>query len=215
MRDLEAVLYLVGGYYLLKVASDYGIFQVNEEDQTGNFLDEMPDAEDLANMATGEEMDYQTKQQNTRAFLGAIRYAEGTTGTEGYQALFGWRQGNGRIFNGFADHPRQYFNYTDLSGKTIRTSAAGAYQITATTYDLLRKKYPSFSGFSPATQDQLALALIRDVGALADVENGRLETAVRKCRKIWASLPNSDVNQPTRSIQQITAAYTKNGGALA
>lgn len=215
MREFESFLYLLGGYYLLKVASDYGIFQLNEEDQTGNFLDEMPDAEDLANMVTGEEMDDNTKQQNTVAFLMSIRYAEGTTGAEGYQALFGWRQGNGKIFNSFADHPRQYFSYTDLSSKTIRTSAAGAYQITATTYDLLRKKYPQLSGFSPAMQDQMALALIKDVGALADVENGRLETAVRKCRKIWASLPNSDVNQPTRSNKQITAAYTKYGGALA
>ena len=215
MRDLDLLLYGLGGYYLLKVLSQEGFFQVNEEDQTGNFLDELPDAEDVANMAQGVEMEYQVQQQNITSFLRAIRYAEGTLGDEGYRALFGWRQGNGKTFSSFADHPRQYFNYTDLSGKTIKTSAAGAYQITATTYDLLRKKYPSFSGFSAATQDQMALALIRDVGALDDVKNGRIETAVKKCRKIWASLPESNVNQPTRSMEQVIAAYTKAGGALA
>lgn len=213
MKNFELILYALGGYYVLKIVNEWGVFKLDEEDQTGTILDAMPDASDVYNMATEENMSDAQKDKNTAAFLALVRYAEGTMGGEGYRALFGWRQGNGKTFSNFADHPRQYFNYTNLAGKTIRTSAAGAYQITATTYDALNRKY-GLSGFTPDMQDKMAVTLIQDVGALSDVQAGRVETAIRKCRKIWASLPNSGVDQPTRNLDELVRVYSRNGGVL-
>jgi lysozyme len=162
-------------------------------------------------------MDMEQARHNVEAFLDMLRYAEGTLSDEGYRALFGWRPGNGRTFDSFADHPRLLFPYTNLAGVTIQTSAAGAYQITRTTFDALRGKYPELRGrgFDPQTQDDMAVLLIAERGALADVQAGRLAAAIDKLRKVWASLPNSNVNQPTRSYAALAQTFTENGGVIA
>jgi muramidase (phage lysozyme) len=148
---------------------------------------------------------------NESAFLSMLRKSEGTSASNGYNILFG-----GGVFEGFATHPRKFFNYTDKSGKEIRTSAAGAYQITATTFDALNKKYPGkWSDFSPDTQDSMALTLIKERGAMQDIDAGRLDAAIAKCRQIWASLPGTGANQPERSIAYAKDAFTNAGGVLA
>ncbi|WP_228892546.1 glycoside hydrolase family 24 protein [Pseudoduganella aquatica] len=190
-----------------------------EQDQTGSFLDRLPSLADIFNMTQDaiDGMDMQQARHNIEAFLDMLRYAEGTLSDEGYRALFGWRPGNGRTFDSFADHPRLLFPYTNLAGETIQTSAAGAYQITRTTYDALVKKYPELRGrgFDPQTQDDMAVLLIAERGALADVQAGRLAVAIDKLRKVWASLPNSNVNQPTRSYAALAQTFTENGGVIA
>lgn len=186
------------------------------EDQTGDFLDQVPDFEDLTNYAsdTMNQIDQSQAQRNMAAILSTIRFAEGTAPAEGYRALFGWRPGNGKTFSGYASHPKQFFNYTNKAGTTIRTSAAGAYQITATTFDALVKKY-GFTDFTPDTQDAMAIELMRERGAIADIEAGRFETAIRKIRPIWASLPGANVDQPERSMAYVKNAFLQAGGTLA
>lgn len=151
---------------------------------------------------------------NRNAFRQVIRACEGTLGDEGYRALFGWRPGNGKVFNSFADHPRQYFPYTDLSGTTVRTSAAGAYQATATTWDdFIRNRGPH--DFTPKSQDEFADWLIEKCGATEDVDAGRLREAIDKCGGRWASLPSSTVPQPRRTYQFCVDAFLAAGGTLA
>jgi lysozyme len=70
-------------------------------------------------------------------------------------------------------------------------------------------------GFYPETQDDMAIQLIKDKGALDDVQAGRLSVAINKLRKIWASLPNSDVNQPTRTYQACATVFKEEGGVIA
>lgn len=211
---------LIAAYLILKAANESGAvdeyLQIDgeEQDQTGNIIDQLPSIEDVINMATEQPISEDQKTRNKAAFLAALRYAEGTTGEEGYRALFGWRRGNGKVFNDFSSHPKLFFPYTDLSGKKIRTSAAGAYQITYTTFSELVRKY-GFAGFTPDIQDDMALTLINEKGALADVEAGRFALAVRKVRKVWASLPDSNVNQPTRTYAQVENAYLQAGGQIA
>jgi muramidase (phage lysozyme) len=211
---------IIAAYLILKAANEAGAIDSylqadgEEIDQTGNVLDQLPSIEDVINMATEQPISEDQKTRNKAAFLAALRYAEGTTGDEGYRALFGWRRGNGKVFNDFSSHPKVYFDYTNLKGKTIKTSAAGAYQILYSTFTTLSKKY-GFSSFYPADQDEMALALISEKGALADVEAGRFAVAVRKVRKIWASLPDSDVDQPTRTYAQVENAYLQAGGQIA
>ncbi|MEV8140612.1 glycoside hydrolase family 24 protein [Pseudarthrobacter oxydans] len=157
---------------------------------------------------TPSNVDADTAQSNRAAFLAMIRYAEGTDGPRGYETMFGYR-----YFDSYADHPRQYFPFTDGAGRQLKSSAAGAYQIIVKTWDTLRARL-GLPDFSPASQDAAALELIRERGALADVDAGRFADAVRKVSKVWASLPGAGYAQPERALSSLYAAYRSAGGTV-
>lgn len=157
----------------------------------------------------GNSTDAYTANSNISAFLDLIAYAEGTLNERGYQTQFGYR-----YFQSYADHPRQYFDYTDQAGRTLKTSAAGRYQIIVKTWDALKDKL-GLQDFSPASQDAAAVELIRQRGALNDVKAGRIADAVTKCAPVWASLPGAGYNQPERDLPTLLATYTAKGGTLA
>ncbi len=145
------------------------------------------------------------ENQNVKAFLATIRNGEGTSGPDGYRKLFG-----GKLFDGFVDHPRSPQTYK-LKGKPLTSTAAGAYQFLSRTWDGLVKKY-RFPDFSPQSQDEGAIGLIIGRGALDDVVAGRFVSAVRKCNKEWASLPESPYGQPTVTMAVARAFYLAAGG---
>lgn len=145
---------------------------------------------------------------NVRAFLAVIRAGEGTADQDGYRRHFG-----GSHFESFAEHPRKAVT-AGLGRHQYTSTAAGAYQFLARTWDGLVRQY-GFADFAPRTQDIAALALIDGRRALDDVIAGRFEAAVRKCAREWASLPGSPYGQPTRTMTQALATYTAAGGALA
>ncbi|PTT21678.1 muramidase [Acidovorax sp. HMWF029] len=132
-----------------------------------------------------------------------IAYAEGTASypNDGYSTLFAGGQ-----FEGFADHPRVYVPFRNTT-----SSAAGRYQILARTWDGVRGKL-GLSDFSPASQDAAAVELIRERGALADVQAGRTVRAIGKVAKVWASLPGAGYNQPERKLSALLSAYASAGG---
>lgn len=140
---------------------------------------------------------------NLRAFLAVIRAGEGTSDVDGYRRHYG-----GRLFDGFADHPR-----VSISAGAWTSTAAGAYQFLSRTWDECRDAL-GLDDFSPASQDLAAVFLIRRRGALPDVLAGRLPEAIAKCNREWASLPGSPYGQPTRTLQQATDVYLKSGGNL-
>lgn len=165
-------------------------------------------------------VDQDQAEANAAAFLAMIRKAEGTAGPNGYRTIFG-----GRLFTSYADHPRQAVQFKDGAGRTLWTSAAGAYQFLAIspipggytrmdTWDRLQRKL-GLVDFSPASQDAAALELIREAGALADVRAGRFDQAVTKVRTIWASMPGAGYAQPERRLEDLRAAYITAGGFLA
>ncbi|MQY50829.1 glycoside hydrolase family protein [Rhodocyclus tenuis] len=137
-----------------------------------------------------------------------IRNAEGTAGRDGYRTLFG-----GGLFDDYSDHPRRKVTAT-LGGRQITSTAAGAYQFLAGTWDEARAAL-SLPDFSPASQDQAAAWLIRRRGALTDVYAGRLDTALAKCAKEWASLPGSPYGQPTISSAKARQLFADAGGTYA
>lgn len=143
-------------------------------------------------------------ESNVRAFLDMIAYSEGTAGhgDDGYNVLFGYS-----TFDSYADHPRQYIPFRDTT-----TSAAGRYQILARTWDGVRGKL-GLRDFSPASQDAAAVELIRERGALGDVQAGRTVTAIKKVAKVWASLPGAGYNQPERKLAALLQAYAGAGGS--
>lgn len=159
---------------------------------------------------TSEEL----AQRNVAAFLAMIVRAEGGA----YNALFGYPAA-GRTFSSFADHPRvRTYERADefiRNGRRDFTTAAGAYQITATTYDRLARKL-GLSGFAPDVQDRMAVELIREKGALSDVRAGRFADAVAKVAGVWASLPGNVHRQAgQKNLAQVQGYYINAGGVLA
>lgn len=143
---------------------------------------------------------------NVRAFLRAIRLGEGTADANGYRRIVG-----GALFESFADHPRRR---VWIDAYKVWSTAAGAYQFLAGTWDEMRAKY-ALPDFSPASQDKAAVGLIIRRGALQDVLSGRIEDAIAKCAAEWASLPGSQYGQRTERLDRVLAEYTKHGGELA
>lgn len=143
---------------------------------------------------------------NVFAFLALIREGE-TNQTDGaYRTMVG-----GALFDVPPwEHPRRVIQ----AGRLPPSSAAGAYQFLRATWDELAARY-GFPDFSPACQDEAAVALIVRAGALEDVKAGRIREAIARCSRTWASLPGSPYGQPTAKLERLLAAYTQAGGAFA
>jgi len=131
---------------------------------------------------------------NVQAFLALIRKTEGAT----YDTLFG-----GGKFDSFADHPRQAIT-RPLGGKSITSTAAGAYQFLSKTWDECARAC-GFTDFSPASQDMAALFLIQRRGALDAVKDADWRVAITKCNREWASLPGSPYGQPVKTMDYCLA----------
>lgn len=134
-----------------------------------------------------------------QAILRVIRQGESSQGDGAYNMIVG----GGRFYD-FTDHPRIF---KQIGG--ARTSAAGAYQITATTWDETRDRM-GLPDFSPRSQDIAALGRIAYRGALNDVLAGRLDQAIAKLRKEWTSLPGAAEQnrlQSTAISREIFLAY--------
>lgn len=117
---------------------------------------------------------------NVQAFLRVIRSKESSQDANAYRMIVGGGQ-----FDSFADHPRiRAVCWTTGSGKRLCSTAAGAYQITATTFDEA-KQIMGVPDFSPQSQDLIALGRIAARGALDDVLVGRVDDAVRKLPLEW------------------------------
>lgn len=140
---------------------------------------------------------------NLKAFLAVIRACEGTASEQGYRTLFG-----GTLFNSYDDHPR-----IKISASGYISTAAGAYQILAGSWDDYRAKTGAGKSFAPDAQDAYAVWAIRDKRkALGDVDAGRLDEAIAKCSLEWASLPGSPYGQPTRTLDYCRRVYRDAGG---
>lgn len=176
----------------------------------GRGADELAvELEDLAGMSPrAQELALIALEPNVQAGLTTVRVGEGTASANGYRMLFG-----GELFWTFADHPRKAVTRLH-GGRPITSTAAGAYQILARTWDDV---WPALElpDFTPQSQDVAALALVRRRGALADLREGRFDTFVEKCAREWASLPGSPYGQPTISLDRARAAYAAAGGVFA
>jgi len=146
---------------------------------------------------------------NRKAFLDMIAESEGTSGIgdqDGYNVIVG-----GSTFDDYTDHPRKL---VVLNKKGLKSTAAGRYQLLSRYYDAY-KKFLKLPDFSPASQDAIAIQQIKERKALDDVDAGRFEEAVRKCRNIWASFPGAGYGQHENNIQKLRLAYLSAGGTVA
>lgn len=130
---------------------------------------------------------------NVGKFLDFLGAAEGA----GYNTIVG-----GGSFSSYDKHP----GIVGVRTKEGPSTAAGKYQITKTTYDDIAPKL-GITDFSPASQDRIALELIKQKGALADVQSGNYDAAVSKLGGTWASLPSSPYSQPKRSSEWVSKYF--------
>lgn len=146
--------------------------------------------------------------QNEKAFLTMLATSEGTEhiGKErGYNVLVG-----GTLFKGYADHPRVKIR---LNSK-LSSTAAGRYQILERVFDAYKIKL-RLPDFSPASQDAIAMQLIRECRALDLINKGRIRDAINACSSRWASLPGAGYGQRENSLTGLIRAYQQAGGTIA
>ena len=149
---------------------------------------------------------------NVDAFLAMIAHSEGTAniGDRGYNCIVGSTPQKPNLFASYADHPRVKVQVRP----GLVSTAAGRYQILSRYFDAYKAQL-HLPDFSPASQDAIALQMIREQQAYADVVAGRFDVAVAKCANIWASLPGAGYGQHENQLADLRAAFTHAGGALA
>lgn len=158
-----------------------------------------------------QELEEAAKNPYVIAWLDTL--AEAEIGSEafsadrGYNVLFG-----GQRTTDLSQHPGIYTSFTGQNQKTIKTSAAGRYQMIERTAKALSQQY-GITDFSPQSQDLLAIALMKEVGALPYIMAGDFENAERRLAKRWASLSSSTLAKGihgTRSANFVRDSYIRN-----
>ena len=146
------------------------------------------------------------QNSNIQAFLKMLRVGEGTSGSNGYNIIY-----TGKTFSDYSKHPKKLY----CSGG-LCSDAAGAYQILGRTWDDLRNRYGNslLVDFSPPSQDKAALLIINERGAIQNILDGDIESAINKVKSIWASLPNAGYGQHEVSISDTLSDFVKYGGTL-
>lgn len=149
---------------------------------------------------------------NLTAFLDMIAHSEGTAniGDRGYNCIVGSTPRQPILFGSYHDHPRLCVQLST----SLASTAAGRYQILKRYFDAYRMQL-QLPDFSPSSQDAIAIQMIRERGALPDIEAGRFDAAVGRCSNIWASLPGAQYGQHTNLMSDLKAAYAAAGGSLA
>jgi tape measure domain-containing protein len=142
-----------------------------------------------------------------KTFAARIMVAEGTASydRDPFRTMFGGKQIEGNL----TDHPRQAMRFKEKDGKWNETTAAGAFQFIAPTWDMLKTK-GNLPDFSPESQLAAFSLLLKDVGALDKVLAGKHDEAMELLGGQFASLPSSKYKdkQPSKSLSQWDATLT-------
>lgn len=155
---------------------------------------------------------------NIQAFLAMISHSEGTDRAPNpYAVCYGYKF----TITDFSDHPAVLGTWKgeplDSLGPTykgLHSTAAGRYQVTKPTW-LGIQVILKLPDFTPTSQDDAAVQLIKNAHALDLVFAGRVGEAITACRGIWASLPGASSGQPQRTFAQLLNAYSSAGGGFA
>lgn len=169
--------------------------------------------ENLAHTIEAEET-----KVNVQAFLNTIAVAEigyplMEVSDDGYNVLVGSTASHPLLFHDYSKHPLADPPSPINLGGGLWSTAAGRYQFLARYWDYYRDLL-SLPDFSPDSQDNWAVQLIREQDALKDVQQGRIEIAVSKCNNVWASFPGNGYNQPQRNMGELLQVFTAEKGKL-
>lgn len=149
--------------------------------------------------------------QKLKAFLSMTAWSEGTsasplTQNDGYDVNVTGIHGPS-IFTSYLDHPFANGGYIAVRDKpSLISTAAGRYQLLAR-YWKAYKVQLNLPDYSPASQDAIALQQMKERGAVALVEAGDIEDAIKACSSIWASFPGNEYGQGGKSMDELLAKY--------
>jgi len=158
--------------------------------------------------------------QNIAAFLDMLAWAEGTaihplTKNRGYDVIVTGMNGKPEIFTDYRDHPFAHGRPAKIFNRRgEKSTASGRYQ-------QLYRYWPHYQqqlglpDFSPLSQDKLAIQLMRERGALDDVRQGRIGSAISRCCNIWASLPGAGYGQREHNLEKLVTVWRSAGGVTA
>lgn len=158
--------------------------------------------------------------RNVQAFLRVIREGESCQEPDAYWWLYGSTRTAPKLAQDLADHPRvktfeAYDGQFIRNGRIDYTTAAGAYQITATTWDTVVQPALALPDFRPDSQDAAAVYLLAHRRALDHVVHGRLDEAFAALRDEWASMPGAvHGDQPTQAYTRAVSVFTRYGGTI-
>ena len=146
---------------------------------------------------------------NVKAFLSAIATAEGGDYNLKYGGVKGKKNDKWQ-FSDFSTHPG--------AGSDGKTTAAGMYQINKKTWQEMGGKM-GLTDFSPATQDLLAVEILRILGAIDKIVAGDVDNALSSASRRWAALPQGPgkagrYDQPYMEYDDFVTAYKSSGGSI-
>lgn len=137
-----------------------------------------------------------------RAFLRVIRERESSQSDAAYRMRWGGLGKPVAFFDSFADHPRVM---EPTTGGRV-SSAAGAYQFVATTWDEIAGEM-GLHDFSPASQDLAAVGLLVKRGIADRILADNFEGAVAAARPTWTSLPGAEEASAGWTMAKARAVY--------
>ena len=128
---------------------------------------------------------------------------------DGYNVLVGSTPAHPNLFTGYTDHPRILVHLPNLG---ISSSAAGAFQIIAPTFDGLTMT-SGIHSFTPVSQEYMAMILLKQCGAFPHILKGGLAnpmetaTAIARAAPVWASLPGAGYGQHENRMLDLLRIY--------
>lgn len=151
--------------------------------------------------------DVWNRDANVRAFSYVLRRGESSLKPVAYTMRWPGLGKPVAYFSDFSKHPRIF----EPTYGGLKSSAAGAYQITATTYDDFAPRL-GITSFTPEDQDALYVAIVESEGALADVMRGDLDAAIPKLLNRWTSLPDAAENFGRYTMAEAWRIFQEYGG---
>jgi len=153
---------------------------------------------------------------NEKAFLVMLTVSEGTstskyTKDKGYDVIVNGIGGEPKVFTDYSKHPNVLVT---VNNKGLKSTAAGAYQILYRFWKVYKDQL-KLRGFYPEDQDAIAIQMIKECKALDDINAGRIEVAINKCRSRWASLPGAGYGQFEHKMGTLVEAFKRAGGKVA
>lgn len=162
--------------------------------------------------------------QNQLAFLATISHTEGTDrAADPYRVCYAfvhtildltYHPAEHRPPDGLVEWHGEPIDHLGPQYAGEVSTAAGRYQMRLKTW-LGCKSILSLSGFTPDAQNDAAILLIKQRGALALVNAGELQEAILCCDNEWASFPGGPSHQPQHTFAYMRDFYVNAGGALA
>lgn len=120
---------------------------------------------------------------------------------DGYMVIVGSTPSHPILMKTYRDHPRFY-------NRTCDSTAAGRYQILKRYFDAYAEQL-DLEDFSPESQDEIAIQMIRECHALDEIEHGEIQKAITLCRSRWASLPGAGYDQHENHMGDLLLAFNQ------